>query len=104
MCILLLGENGWENIACLKNGSSLKSFYYLWTTRYEYFQGHSMSQGSRKTPDTLLVGVVTPIYGCQILKGQGDPRKDAIFNDTKRVTFFLSVLELNQFLAESGII
>ena len=34
MCILPLGENELENIACLKNGSSLKPFYYLWTTRY----------------------------------------------------------------------
>ena len=33
----------------------------------KYCQGHSRSQGSRKTPDTLLVGVVTPIYGCQAL-------------------------------------
>ena len=34
MCILLMGENGLENIACLKTGSGLKSFYYLWTTLY----------------------------------------------------------------------
>ena len=33
--ILRLGENAsWKNIAWLRNGSSLKSFYYLWTTRY----------------------------------------------------------------------
>ena len=27
-------KTDWKNIACLKSGSSLKSFYYLWT-RYE---------------------------------------------------------------------
>ena len=28
-------KTDWKNIAWLKNGSSLKSFYYLWTTRYQ---------------------------------------------------------------------
>ena len=27
-------KTDWKNIAWLRNGSSLKSFYYLWTTRY----------------------------------------------------------------------
>ena len=27
-------KTDWKNIAWLKNGSNLKSFYYLWTTRY----------------------------------------------------------------------
>ena len=30
-------KTDWKNIAWLKNGSSLKSFYYLWTIRYITF-------------------------------------------------------------------